>query len=266
MHVPIHNVQEISIILDRSQEDSNLPTSFVEAHLDKEDPSSYMPEQFANLHAMGVHGVILPPLSFPRDVRNLQTLRQLAPSKDFMFFAPAKDIQSAPPIVKEDSSASLILKFDAGDNSANEDVMDLDDINSAAAATIMNTTIALSNTGKKDQNPISIANEVATWINATEGGDFIWVPSSSEGADSDALERLCEELSYLNLERKTVESRLMIGGGSADSTVNEELVNKTMFSGVNKFVVSNEDDISLISEIAESQGKSILKGESTLSP
>ena len=39
----------------------------------------------------------------------------------------------------------------------------------------------------------------------------------------------------------------------------EDLVEETMFAGVNKFVVSKEEDISLISEIAESQGKIILK-------
>ncbi|KAL3938708.1 MAG: hypothetical protein SGBAC_006441 [Bacillariaceae sp.] len=253
MHVPIHNVQEISIILDKSQEDTNLATSFVPAHLYKEDPSSDMPEQLANLHAMGVQGVILPPISFPRDVRNLQTLRNIAPSTEFMFFASAKDVQSASPALK-DPNLSLVVNFDVEDGSSNEE-LNLDDIRST-------TTIALLHVGQEDQNPISIANQVATWIDATKGGDFIWVPCG-EGSDSDSLERLCEELSYLDLVGKTVASRLIIGGGgsnAAGSTVSKELVEETMFSGVNKFVVCKEDDISLISEIAEAQGKSILLG------
>ncbi|CAJ1936587.1 unnamed protein product [Cylindrotheca closterium] len=278
MHVPVHNVQEISIILDRSQEDSNLSTSFVPAHLYKEDPSSDMPAQLANLHSQGVQGVILPPISFPRDVRNLQTLKHIAPSKDFMFFASAKDVSAAAPLLLQQeqqeeennssSSVSLILKFDAEDSNINEGSMDLQKIHDAVGGntntitTKVNTTIVLSNIGKEDQNPISIANQVAAWIDANQGGDFIWVPSTCSAdanVDSDALERLCEELSYLDLVGKTVASRLMIGGGRMDSTINDELVNETMFSGVNKFVVSNEDDISLIAEIAELQGKSILK-------
>lgn len=248
MHVPVHNVNEISIILDKSQEDTNLSTSFVPAQLYKEDASSDMPDKLANLHAqLGVRGIILPPISFPRDVRNLLTLRNIAPSPDFLYFAAASDIQSASPVLK-DPHFSLILNFDA-DNGG--------EVSNVIQENRVHTTLALRNVGQEDENPISIANQVAAWIDQTRGGDYIWVPTAK--GDTDALERLCQELSYLDLVGKTVASRLIIGGGGgSNSSVNEDLVEETMFAGVNKFVVCQEEDVSVISEIAESQGKSIV--------
>jgi hypothetical protein len=39
---------------------------------------------------------------------------------------------------------------------------------------------------------------------------------------------------------------------------NEKAVTEAMFSGVNKFVIDNEEQIALVTEIAEEQGKAII--------
>lgn len=263
--VPVHDVREISILLDATMSrrrddgtDGDAPSFVVPAHLYKGDPSSAdVPERLAGLRSAGVRGILLPPLSFPRDVRNLRTLRDVSPSEDFLLFAAANDATSASPALRHSENVSMILNFDAERPANWMGAKELQRIN-GEVGTRVSTTISLSNVGKEEQNPITIANQVASWIDATQGGDFIWVPSSS--GNLEALERLCGELAYLDLVGKTVASRLIIGGGGGggSSAVCEDLVEETMFSGVNKFAVSKEEDISLIAEIAESQGKSII--------
>ena len=96
MHIPVHNEQEIQLFLDVSKtkdktENENttstspssptgtFPGFVMPHHLYKDgDPgASNIPEQIRELQSNGIYGVILPPIQFPRDVRNLQTLRSL---------------------------------------------------------------------------------------------------------------------------------------------------------------------------------------------
>lgn len=63
LHVPLHNEQEISLILNKRNEDTST-SSFVPAHLYKEDPSSDMPQVLKELKEKGVTGIILPPVKY----------------------------------------------------------------------------------------------------------------------------------------------------------------------------------------------------------
>mmetsp|Transcript_37434 Transcript_37434/g.90993 ORF Transcript_37434/g.90993 Transcript_37434/m.90993 type:complete len:506 (+) Transcript_37434:109-1626(+) len=110
LHLPVHNEREIQLFLDLSKKtkkkknnmDTNentstssssspsssststssplsLPFFVIPNHLYKDgDPgASDIPEQINELQRNGIHGVIVPPIEFPRDIRNLQTLRSL---------------------------------------------------------------------------------------------------------------------------------------------------------------------------------------------
>eukprot|EP00529_Nitzschia_sp_RCC80_P023329 CAMPEP_0113463680 /NCGR_PEP_ID=MMETSP0014_2-20120614/12788_1 /TAXON_ID=2857 /ORGANISM="Nitzschia sp." /LENGTH=474 /DNA_ID=CAMNT_0000355693 /DNA_START=278 /DNA_END=1702 /DNA_ORIENTATION=+ /assembly_acc=CAM_ASM_000159 len=94
LHLPVHNEREIQLFLDlsttkmnnkntngkNSTSSSSSPLTFViPNHLYKDgDPgASDIPEQINELQRNGIHGVIVPPIEFPRDIRNLQTLRSL---------------------------------------------------------------------------------------------------------------------------------------------------------------------------------------------
>ena len=105
------------------------------------------------------------------------------------------------------------------------------------------------------------------WI----GGNYIWLSSSSSlsfgGAgggsgddddkpvlDSDRIVQICEELVYLDVTGKTVKSRLLV-----DADDDEDVIEETMFAGVNKFVITNEEQITIVEEIAKDQGKSIFR-------
>lgn len=239
MHVPIHKEGEITLILDKSKEDSST-SSFVPAQLYKEDPSSDMPDILKDLNKQGVAGVILPPVQFPRDQRNLKTLSAIAP-KDFLFFSSMKDetaAASTPPGV------SMIVDY-----AEDTDVISrLESLMKGRPS----TTIALRSMGDIYANPIATANRVATVIDATGGGDFIWL-SAHAGEDEDDVVRLCEELVYLDLKGKTVKARMIVNSS------NEDVLEETMFSGVNKFVIASEEQVGVVEEMAKSQGKIILR-------
>jgi hypothetical protein len=114
------------------------------------------------------------------------------------------------------------------------------------------TTIALKDTGNSFANPIAMANRVATIIDSTGGADFIWLSANAD-VDAEDVVRMCEELVYLDLSGKTVKARMIVNSS------NEEVVEETMFSGVNKFVIDNEEQIGFVEGMATSQGKSILR-------
>lgn len=240
MHVPLHKQEEISLILDKSKDDPST-SPFVPAQLYKEDRSSDMPDKLQELKEKGIAGVILPPVQFPRDIRNLKTLSAIAP-EDFIFFSSVNDASS--PIVSP-PSISVILDY-----AADSDAMQ------SAMTTMMkggsSTTIALKDTGNIYANPIAIANWVATVIDSTGGADFIWLSANAD-VDAEDVVRMCEELVYLDLAGKTVKARMIVNSS------NEEVVEETMFSGVNKFVIDNEEQIGFVEGMATSQGKSILR-------
>ncbi|KAL7434563.1 hypothetical protein ACHAXM_004146 [Skeletonema potamos] len=244
LHVELHNEGEISLILDVSN-DLTSTSSFVPLQLYKEDSSSDMPDKLNELRRKGVIGAILPPITFPRDMRNLKTLQHIAPP-GFLFFTSMNHSES---VISFAASSSLSMMVDYS-------VRDADNAESSTRMKSYvehgsSTTIKINDIGKGSDGPIVIANRIATLIDLTGSGDLIWLSSGNED-DADDMIQMCEELCYLDLPGKPVKSRLMVNSS------NEKAVTEAMFSGVNKFVIDNEEQIALVTEIAEEQGKAII--------
>ena len=189
---------------------------------------------------------------FPRDIRNLITLSAIAPN-DFIFFTSGtKTIANSTSGVVTPSNVSMIVDFPSNhDDQVVED--DLESILKEHVQEGTSTTISLQHilNNNDEISPIALANKIATLLDNTGGGgDYIWTATTK---DADDMIQICEELMYLDVAGKTIKSRLMV-----DAT-NEEVVEETMFAGVNKFVIDNDRQIDAIEEIVIDQGKTILK-------
>ena len=200
-----------------------------------------MPEKLLDLKTrLGISGVILPPSDFPRDVRNLQTLSNIAPPS-FVFFS-ALNHANAQSLASVDCVNS-ILEF------SEEKSVHLHNRMKQHVEGGIKTMLSIPDS-MYDREPISIANQVATLIDLTGGVDYVWLSGSSD-LDADDVVRLCEELAYLDVAGPTIKSRLVVDSSDA------EVVEETMFAGVNKFVIENEDQVSIVEEVATEQGKRI---------
>ena len=191
---------------------------------------------------------------FPRDIRNLVTLSAIAP-KDFIFFTSGtkKTIANSTSRVTP-SNVSMIVDFP----SHHDDQVVVDDLASILNEHVQegtSTTISLQHILNNNEiSPIALANKIATLLDnaggGRGGGDYIWTANTK---NADDMIQICEELMYLDVAGKTIKSRLMV-----DAT-NEEVVEETMFAGVNKFVIDNDRQIDAIKEIVIDQGKTILR-------
>ena len=243
LHVELHDEGEISLILDKSKDTS----SFVPLQLYKEDSSSDMPDKLNDLKRIGVTGVILPNVTFPRDVRNLKTLQHIAPSHEFIFFTSAN--QTTIPFAAS-SSLSMIVDYSVNDDEDN--TQSLTRIKSYVEHGA-STTIKINDIDISSVDPITIANRVAKLIDLTGGGDLIWLSSSGNDVDADDMIQMVEELCYLDLPGKIVKSRLML------NSANELVVEEAMNMGVTKFVIDNIDEQrELVTEVAAQQGKTTI--------
>jgi hypothetical protein len=237
LDIAIHNEQEISVVLNKMHDNT-----FVPPQLYKDDPGSDMPDILQGLQKSGIHGLILPPPEFPRDHRNLKTLTHISPEgfRLFSFSAPPSD---------SGSNTSVIFDYDP-------DSAILEKLQESLQSLVENgfqTTLRLGDACfDESQEPIMIANNIASLIDATKGGDFLWLASTKD-LDFDSVLRLCEELIYLDLAGATVKSRLVV------DVMDEEVVSETMLLGVNKFVVHDEAQMNVVLEVAQEQGKIILQ-------
>lgn len=240
LHLPVHNEKEITLILNKSKEDA--VESFVPGQLYKEDYSD-MPDKLQALSAQGIHGIILPPSNFPRDLRNLNTLNNIAPPSFYIFASLA----SPPTSSRSWSNTSMVVEF-APEDAALQDVMRQHVDNG------QHTMLSIGeHVFNNAQQAVTVASQVANLIDQTKGGDFFWLSSSSGAVDADDVVELCEELMYLDVAGPTIKSRLVI-----DSGLNEEVIEETMMAGVNKYIIDDEQHVSVLEEIAKRQGKSIL--------
>jgi hypothetical protein len=240
LHVPVHNDSEISMLWDLSRQPEQ--ESFIPHQLYKEDSSSDMPDKLQELQAKGVHGLLLPPVTFPRDGRNLQTLTHVCPDgfQLFAYLAP----QSA-----DHDHVSVLLPYNHGDE--NDSSTDFEESLKNHVNQGSKTTFMLQLDQLIGKEPIMIANKIASLIDAHGGGDYLWMRLSRGETAEDVLQ-LCEELAYLDLPGATMKSRLLI------DAVDEEVVEETMMLGVNKFVIDSLDMAALINEVAEDQGKTLV--------
>jgi hypothetical protein len=97
-----------------------------------------------------------------------------------------------------------------------------------------------------------VANDVAALVDATKAGDYLWISNNGESLeDTEGVVQLCEELQYLDIPGATMKSRLVV------DVMSEGVVDETMMQGVNKFVVTEKDQIRTVQNVAEEQGKSL---------
>lgn len=250
IHVPIHNENEITLIIDKGCPTKH-QTAFIPPQLYKEDMSSDMPDILQDFVKHGIHGIRIPPLKFPKDVRNLKVLSNIVPSTSFYTYVPM--VPHSQKLPTNLSGVSIILDFQSLLETSKEG--ETEDENEAAPASSYEgfvTTIALGEEECSSGEPISIANQVATLIDTRNIGDYLWL-SHNEDVDADDVIQLYEELIYLDVPGPTVKSRLIV------QTSDDDLIDEAMMSGINKFVIENESQIRSVEEIAKDQGKEILR-------
>ncbi|KAL3904419.1 MAG: hypothetical protein SGILL_010078 [Bacillariaceae sp.] len=242
LHVPIHNEQEIRVFLNVSDGTGD-KEPFIPHQLYKRSDEAYeVEDKMEHLVQCGVRGMILPKFQFPRDARNLAAVSAMAPPNFFLLFSQEDPQPHILKDIKENTSVFLFL----GDDKLQTKLESL-------VTEGMHTTLAITeNDCMNDVDAITLANNIATMIDTVGGCDFLWLSSKDDGSADKAVE-VCEELVYLDVAGPTIKSRLLI------DSLNDDVLEDSMFAGVNKFVVDSESDIAVIQEVASSQGKSIVK-------
>jgi len=279
LHVPVHDETNVKVFLNlnRSRKTAHNGTSAttpnftIPPQLYKESYSD-MPNQLRELQQQGIHGLILPSAQLPRDHRNLTTLWNiLSGNAAFQLFSYSslseqlRHTASTIPTQPQKEQLTVVLHYTHEDT---KDTFFETNLQWHAKGGI-HTTIALGRECfLEDVEAVVMANKIASFMDAASSsgsgaGQFIWLSNSNnatagqeqveEDIDADHVVRLCEELMYLDLPGATVKSRLMV-----DASLNSEVVDETMMLGVNKFVVEAEDQVEMVREIAEEQGKTLL--------
>ena len=257
-HVPVHQEDKISIILNTTKNDHH--GSFIPHPLYKDGngSSNFLEWLRSFTEESSIHGLILPDIPFSRDERNQITLGHIMivpppPPPGFTLFSyhiPPSDSSLY------DKKIVVLLDYDYEVTSVEENRLSnaLKDLSDRG----LKTTIVLNEDklyyhGGEHQEPIMVANAIATQLDTTGGGDYLWIAghrnTSDKSVATDDILALCEELMYLDVRGATVKSRLMI------DALDTEVVEETMLLGVNKFVVETEEEIKTVRRIANDQGK-----------
>ncbi len=238
LHVPVHNEKQISVFLNLSK----VPTSsdsFIPAQFYKEDSSSEIPEKLRALTRQGITGLLLPHAQFPRDVRNLQTLNNIAPP-GFRFFASVTSALSKPM-----GTLTALHEFHMNNDSA-----DLKETLKQHIEIGTSTALRLGKEVCSDSDHMAVASQVATVIDSTSGVDYLLL-TPPDYADEEDVVALCEELIYLDVTGPTIQSRIVI------DSCREEVIDETMLAGINKYIVEDDALVDVISDIAKAQGKQL---------
>lgn len=231
MHVPIHKEMEISVY-----KHWEIPS----LQLYKKSDDAFEAKQELESLSTTFDGVFLTSsLDYPRDERHFETISNIAPTNEgILLFAP-------PP--KSPNKNHVVLC-----NYLKTSSDELRDYKQQG----IRTTITLDGSDARSYEPFEVANRIATLMDESGGGDFIFV--SSPDGDDDVTLRLCEELSYLDVPGPIMKSRLMLDCPAETTT--EDLVDEVMSLGVNKFVVYKESQVQdCIQEVALEQGKQMVK-------
>jgi hypothetical protein len=270
LHVPVHNEKEIKLFLNVNyparQDSHQIPSLSVPHQLYKnQDDSGDMVDKLDTLARQGIHGLILPPIQFPRDVRNLKTLISIAPPSFTFLYSYASQDLLLPHIADITtlktandeimSNHSIVLEYRHYNHDGNE--QGRAEMNASFALARQNgltTTLSITERAYADDDvqPITIANTIGTLIDTVKGCDRIWISCQSPQGN-DAIVPICEELMYLDVAGPTMKSRLLI------DLVDEDILEEVMFAGVNKFVIDDESHIERVENVAVDQGKCILR-------
>jgi hypothetical protein len=216
---------------------------FVPQHLYKEiDEAREISELLQKLTEKGVHGVILPPLQFPRDSRNLKTLSAIAPPGFFLLFSGYAGPHEIQQSVKNENFSQII-----------DYSLDIEETLQSSVRNGLHTTLSITeDVYITDIEAITLANKIASLIDTVGGCDFIRLHSKKQGSAETAV-AVCEELIYLDVAGPTIKSRLLV------ESMNADVLEETMFAGVNKYIVDDESQVEMIESVAAEQGKIILK-------
>jgi hypothetical protein len=259
IHVPLHDEKEVRIYLDTTlHAEPFLPFQFYKEHHSESD----IPDQLKSLQQSGIHGIMLPPKKFQRDERNVKTLATIIPNGFTIFQSTVSNQEDEPKI--SPSSQHLAKNINSVFDFCMDDATKQTLLQSlqAKVAQMTPTTIALRDEAIFNENPILVANAVASLIDGSNGGQFLWLSSSVSGSSSSSdgggddgqLLQLVEELLYLDLPGPTTKSRLVVHFNG-----DKEMTEECMMAGINKFVVSNTNEIEEIEKIAMDQGKRLLR-------
>ena len=263
LHIPVHNEKEIKIFLNASTNSSNQESSSsfnIPHQLYKQSDMAYeMTDQIQSLIQQGIHGIVLPPLQFPRDVRNLTALRTIVPENFFLLYDDSGHHQNQHQnqTNNEDTEKLVSRIIHYGESNDNDN----DSNNSKLEETLkhfvdkrLHTTLAIKEDDYhlSDVEALTLANNIASMIDSVGGCDFIWLTSTSDDSADTAVE-VCEELIYLDVAGPTIKSRLLI------ESINEDVLEDSMFAGVNKYIIEDESHAEIIESVASEQGKALVK-------
>ena len=292
LHLPIHNQQEIRLFLDVNTSSDTSITFEIPHQLNKHrDEADEMSDKLNQLTGMGIHGVILPPFKYPRDYRNFQTLVSIAPPN--FYFICSTDDDGAVLKAQDYSSSTNLSKVFQYNNNNNNNNSEKDDENRShdsfrnSVENGLHTTLSITKdiyvgdkSGDNVVEPITLANNIASMIDAVGGCNFIWLSSKpslkgGNGNDdecnkeetticrkqqlhrhqlvADTMLQICEELIYLDVAGATIKSRLLV------DSLSEDIVEDTMFAGISSYVIDNEEQVEMVENVAQEQGKSILR-------
>mmetsp|Transcript_12182 Transcript_12182/g.28933 ORF Transcript_12182/g.28933 Transcript_12182/m.28933 type:complete len:324 (-) Transcript_12182:92-1063(-) len=268
LHLPVHNETEITLFLDvrggheDNGSDSKLP--FVPHQLNKDRvEADEVSDKLERLLQQGIHGVILPAIKFPRDIRNLQTLSAISPP-GFVFLTGSSSgtddsnnvdngLLQAKELSSSDTNFSKILRYHSGDEFQKK----LQRSVGMGLHTTLSVTEDIYTGDVCDVEPITLANNVAAMIDTNGGCDYIWISSEqtkeNNMAIGETMVQVCEELVYLDVAGATIKSRLLV------DFLNEDMLEDVMFAGVNKYAIRNEDQAEMVESTAKEQGKTLLQ-------
>jgi hypothetical protein len=285
LHLPVHDETEIRLFLDvrgghqqqtfggsntinNDGDDGKSP--FVPHKLNKDRvEADYVTEKLERLVQQGIHGVILPTIKFPRDIRNLHTLSVIAPP-DFVFLSSnnteTNDSNNNSSNITDTVDAGLLKAKQLASSGTNFSrvlqYQNNEDFRASLQRSVgkgLHTTLSVTEDVYADGlEPITLANNIAAMIDASGGCDFIWISSEQQQSETntsvaDAMVQVCEELVYLDVAGATIKSRLLV------DSLNEDMLEDVMFAGVNKYVIDNESQVEMVETVAKEQGKALLR-------
>lgn len=275
MHVDIHNEDKISVfahadalklaLFESELNQSNLTTQKFQAHITFMQQSGFSGSVLTNNNktAFVLNDVVpdVPP-EFSIFVPNLATIVHTT-----------TDHPSYP------QNIHGMFEYIAG---TTDDDRRLSSLTNAISEHVANGTKTAIAVVDYDHDPILIANDVATLIDNTGGGDTVWLSGRNSNffsslsskkeekkkatttvIDPDTIVTLCEELSYLDISGSTMKSRITVDLDllfvNPTATEEEEAimaVEECLMMGINKFFIRKER-LKWFQEILQRHGKGL---------
>jgi hypothetical protein len=244
MEVPVNNEDEISVFFDHRSGGGS--------------PDTNTTMTLEQIQEAGFQGVLWPP---PTLATEATPSTSAAAHDGFTLFVDSEsDLEK---IQLDQDHVNLVFEYIDDDDNSNSTGLSLQ---KRLAAHVENgtkkTTIGMFDACYYQRDPILVASGVATLIDKTGGGDFIWVqpPTNNNNEDNEGSEEeddsvidLCQQLSYLDVAGPTIKSRLIVTAQS------EYQVEECLSIGVNKFVFQhpNPNGVKWFSDMVEEQGKNV---------